>query len=71
MNKVGEGKLIQDAPIGSLLAAKNLKNVLINLFRDAEVSTVQVKRGSSSSANIYVPKKHIGKLATVIIWEDR
>ena len=59
-----------DTPVETLLNSKNLQNVMRAMFTDAEVMTTEVKRGSKSSANIYVPKKHLGKTVTIIIWND-
>jgi len=59
-----------NTPVETLLNAKNLQNVMKAMFTDAEVMTTEVKRGSKSSANIYVPKKHLGKAVTVIIWNE-
>jgi len=66
-----EELLIQDTPTEMLLSAHNLQNVFKTLFEQAEIITTKVRRGSKSSANIYVPKEHIDKLVTVIIWKNK
>ena len=62
--------MIREASAESLLSATNLKNVLKSMFEHTNILTTQVKVGSKSSANIYVPRKHVGKLVTVIIWDN-
>lgn len=69
VDETREEILIRDTAADTLMSAQNLKNVLKALFSNSEILTTQIKKGSSSSANIYVPKKHQGKLVTVIIWD--
>jgi len=52
-----------------LLKSENLKNVLRELFLNADIVSTKVKRGSKSSANIYVNKKYEGRKVTVIVWD--
>jgi len=56
-----------------LLSSENLKNVLRELFYDSDIISTEVKKGSKSSANVYVNKKYEGRKVTVIIWnlEDK
>lgn len=65
-----EPKPEKKGSIDRLLDGENLKNVIKTMFQNAEVVNTNVKKGASSSANIYVHKKHLGKRATVIIWND-
>ena len=58
-------------PVERLLSAKNLSNVLKTLFEDVEIIETEVKRGSSSSAQVYVPGKYKGQKATVLIWKKK
>jgi len=55
--------------VETLLSAKNLGNVIKALFSNTEIITTKVSKGSRSSANIYVPLKHLGKMVTVIVWD--
>lgn len=54
-----------------LLSAKNLALVIKTLFEDVEIVETEVKRGSSSSAQVYVPGKYKGQKATVLIWKNK
>ena len=67
--KKGKETVMLETSAERLLSAKNLKNVFKEMFTGAIVVDTFVKRGSKSSANIYVNRKHEGKKATVIIWE--
>ena len=70
-NNMNDDMIVNQTPIETLLNAKNLANVLKAMFETAVLHTAEVKKGSGTSGNIYVPKKHIGKLATIIIWDKK
>jgi len=61
----------ENVPVETVLNAKNLQLVLKTMLVEAEIVTVQVKKGSKTSANIYVPRKHVGEMATVILWRAK
>ena len=58
-----------ETSVERLMSAENLKNILKQLFTETTIVDTNVKKGSRSSANVYVNKKHVGKNVTVIIWE--
>jgi hypothetical protein len=60
----------KEDPISVLLSSKNLQNVFKSLFPKAHIVTSELKRGSNSSAVVYLPKQFLAKKATIIIWPD-
>jgi len=67
---MNEKLLIRDTPVDTLLNAKNLTYVLKAIFKDAELHTSVVNKGGTSG-NIYVPKRLVGRLATIIVWDNK
>ncbi len=65
-----DGMFPKKDTVERLMDSENLKNVLQHLFSDAIILSTEVKKGAKSSSNIYVNKKHEGKRATVIIWQN-
>jgi putative transposon-encoded protein len=68
---MGDDLFTETVPVETVLNAKNLQLVLKSMLTEAEIVTVQVKKGSKTSANIYVPRRHVGEMATVILWRAK